>query len=118
VLIRGVVHHEIGDDAQSPRVRGVEELLEVLDRTVRGMDRVEVRDVVPVVPERRRVHRQDPQAVDAELLDVVEALGQSREVADPVAVAVLVGLDVDLVEDGVLVPVPRAARGHRQRSTR
>ena len=98
---------------------GVEELLEVLERAVRGMDREEVGDVVPVVAQRRGVHRQDPETVDAELGQVVEPLGQSGEVADAVAVAVHERLDVDLVEDGVLVPVAlHQAPRHRQRSTR
>src|SRR5439155_20469315 len=52
----------------------------------------------------------NPETVDAELGQVVEPLGQSGEVADAVAVAVHERLDVDLVEDGVLVPVARG--GH------
>jgi hypothetical protein len=41
--------------------------------------------------------RQEPDDVDAELLHVVELLGQSIEVADPVAVGIVEGLDVQLV---------------------
>jgi tetrahydromethanopterin S-methyltransferase subunit A len=118
VLVGGVVHHEVGDDAQAARVGGVEKLLEVLHRPVRRVDAVEVRDVVAVVAKRRGIHRQDPDAVDAELLDVVEPRGEPREVADAVAVAVHERLDVDLVEHRVLVPVERARPCHHQRSTR
>ena len=42
--------------------------------------------------------------VDAELLDVVELLDQAAKVADAVVVAVEERLDVQLVDDGVLVP--------------
>src|SRR5439155_2381052 len=86
-----------------------------LERAVRGMDRDEVGDVVPVVAQRRGVHRQDPETVDAEPGQVVEPLGQSGEVADAVAVAVHERLDVDLVEDGVLVPVARSGHGSEGR---
>ena len=109
VRVGGVVHHEVGDDAQAAVVGGVEELLEVLHAAVRGVDAVEVGDVVAVVAQGRRVHGQDPQAVDAEVPHVVQALGQPGEVSDAVPVRVAERLDVDLVEDGVLVPVV----GHR-----
>jgi hypothetical protein len=44
--------------------------------------------------------------------DVVQALAESFEVADPVAGRVLEGLDVQFVENGILVPQRvRAQRG-------
>jgi hypothetical protein len=63
-----------------------------------------VGDVVPVVAQWARVVGEEPDDVDAELLHVVELLDQPVEVADAVAVGVAEGLDVQLVEDGVLVP--------------
>ena len=78
--------------------------LEVLDRPVVGMDREEVGDVVAAVAQRRLVHRQQPDAVDAEPLQVVELLDQPAEVAGAVVVAVEEAADVDLVEDRALEP--------------
>ena len=69
----------------SALVRGVEERAEVLDRAVRRVDLLVRRDVVAVVLERRRIERQQPDRVGAELLDVVELLDQSAEVAEAVA---------------------------------
>ena len=86
------------------RCASVDELAEVLERAVVGMDVGVVGDVVAVVAQRRRIERQQPERVDAQLLDVVEALRQSGEVADAVAVRVVERLDVHLVDDGVLVP--------------
>ena len=82
----------------------VDELPEVVDGPVVGMDREEVGDVVAAVAQRRRVHRQEPQAVDAEPLQVVELLDQPAEVAEAVVVPVEEAADVDLVEDGALEP--------------
>jgi hypothetical protein len=45
-----------------------------------------------------------PERGDTEVLDVIELLDQSAKVTDPVVVAVVEGLDVQLVDDGVLVP--------------
>ena len=101
---RRVVHDEVGDHAHAALVRLLDELLEVVDRPVVGMDREEVGDVVAAVPQRRLVHRQQPDAVDAEPLQVVELVDQPAEVAAAVVVAVEEAADVDLVEDRVLEP--------------
>ncbi len=101
---RRVVHDEVGDHAHPALVRLLDELAEVVDRPVVGMDREEVRDVVAAVAERRLVHRQQPEAVDAEPLEVVELVDQAAEVARAVVVPVEEAADVDLVEDGALEP--------------
>src|SRR5437868_11287012 len=85
-------------------MRLIDELAEVVDRSVVGVNREEVRDVVAAVPKRGDVHRQQPDAVDAEPLQEVELVDQPAEVARPVVVAVEEPADVDLVEDGALEP--------------
>ena len=104
MLVGGVVDDQLGDDADAARVRLVDEALEVVQRAVARMDVLVVGDVVAVVAQRRRIERQQPERVDAELLEVVELLRQAGEVADAVVVAVEEGADVHLVDDGVLVP--------------
>ena len=104
VVARGVVHDEVGDHADAALVRRLDERVEVVDRAVVGVDRVEVGDVVATVPERRGVHRQEPDAVDAEPLEVVELVGQAAEITFAVVVAVREAADVDLVEARALEP--------------
>ena len=99
-----MVHDEVGDHADAALVGGLDERADVVDRPVVGVDVVEVGDVVAAVAQRRRVHRQQPDAVDAEPLQVVELLGQAAEVARAVAVAVEEAAQVDLVEDRGLEP--------------
>jgi hypothetical protein len=99
-----VVHHQIGDDTDAALVGGGDEALEVLDGAVVGVDRVEVGDVVAAVAQRRGVHGQQPDAVDAQPGEVVELLGQPEEVARAVVVAVEEPAQMDLVEDGALEP--------------
>src|SRR5262249_9489670 len=41
---------------------------------------------------------------DAQVLEVIQSVNQAAQVADPVAIAVAKGADVDLVNDCVLVP--------------
>ena len=105
VLVGGMVDDEFGDDAQAAAVGFRDESLEIPHRSVARIDRAVVGDVVAVVAQRRGVERQHPDGGDAEVLDMVEALHEAGEVADAVVVGILEGLDVELVDDGVLVPV-------------
>ncbi len=115
VLVRGVVDDQLGDDAQLQPVRLLEHLAEVVERAVLRVDLVVVGDVVAVVLERRGVERHQPDRVDAEVLDVAELGGEALEVADAVVVGIEEGLDVELVDDRIHVPVRLVARQHERR---
>jgi hypothetical protein len=104
VLPRGVVHHQVGDDLEAAVAGGAHELDEVAERAETGIDAIVVDDVVTVVAARRGIEGHEPQAGDAEVGQIVDALGQTVEVAAAVAVAIEEGLDVEAVEDGVLPP--------------
>jgi hypothetical protein len=99
-----VVHHEVGDHADATLVGLLDEVAHVLDDAVVRVDLEIVGDVVAAVAQRRLVEGQQPDAVDAEPLQVVELLRQPAEVARAVAVAVEEAADVDLVEDRRLEP--------------
>jgi hypothetical protein len=100
-----MVHDEVGDDPDAPLVGRVDEGLEVLHGPVVRVDGQEVGDVVAAVAHRRRVHRQQPENVDTEPLEVVELLDEAADVAVAVPVGVVEAADVHLVEDGGLEPV-------------
>ena len=104
MLVGGVVDHQLGDHADAALVRCVDEALHVVQRAVVGMHAAVVGDVVAVIQQRRGIERQQPDRADAELGDVVELGQQAGEVADAVVVGVEERLDVQLVDDGVLVP--------------
>ncbi len=118
MLVRGVVDDELGDDAQAPLMRRRHESAKVLHRPVGGIDVAVIGDVVPVVAQGRRVERHQPDRRHAEVADIVELLGQALEVADPVIRRVEERLDVDLVDDGVTVPLRIAAIDHRVAASR
>ena len=69
-----------------------------------GQHRGVVGNVVAIVTERRRIERQQPKSVYAEVLQVVELLGQPLEVANTIAIAIKKGFDMQLVDDCILVP--------------
>ncbi len=112
MLVGGVVDDQLDQHLHAALVRRVEERAEVVQGAVARVDADVVGDVVAVVAQRRGEERQQPEAGDAQVLQVVELLDQPAKVADAVVVGVVEGADVDLVDDRVLVPqrIERAAR--------
>ena len=104
VLVGGVVDDVVHDDANVALLRFGDEGVEVRHAAVEGIDRRVVRDVVAVVDARRGIHRRDPDGVDAEIVEVVEARGDALDVADAVAIGVLKAARIKLVDDGVTPP--------------
>ena len=104
MLVGGVIDHQLGDDAQLAPLGFLHEAAEVLHRAEVGIDVAIVGDVVAVVAPGRGIERQQPERGDAEVLQIVEPLGQAGEIADAVVVAVGERLDVQLIDDRVLEP--------------
>ena len=78
--------------------------LKVVQRPVAGIHIQIVRDIVAVVAQRRGKERQQPQARDAQILQIIQLLHQPGKVADAVVVAVHECADVQFVDDRVLEP--------------
>jgi len=93
---------------QPTLVRLPDEGLEIPEGAVVGVHSLVVGDIVATVLERGWIVREEPDRRDAQVLEVVELLRQSGEIADPVAVAVVERTDVQLVDDRV--PVPERCR--------
>ena len=104
MLIGRVIDDELGDDPDLAPVRFLDEAIEVVQRSVGGVNVLVVGDVVAVVLERRRIEGQQPQRIDAEPLEIRELAGQARKVTDAVGRAVDKRPHMRLVDDRVLVP--------------
>ncbi len=104
MLVGGVIQHQLGNHAQPAPVGLAQKTLKVFQRAVRGMDVGVIGDVVAVVAQRRGAEGQEPNGGYAEVLQVIELLGQAAEIADAVGDAVEEGAHVHFVNDGVFVP--------------
>ena len=94
--VAGVVDHQVHDHLDAALVRLGQQVLEVGHAAVLRVDAVVIGDVVAVVAG-RGVDRHQPDAADAERLQVVELGGDAVEVADAVAVGVVPAAHEDLV---------------------
>ena len=104
MLIGGVVEDQVHHHPHAHGVGLSHQLTHVVDGAVGGEDGVVVPDVVAAVAQGEVVEGQQPETVDTQPAQVLEALDQAREVADPVVVAVGEAAHQHLVEDGALEP--------------
>ena len=104
MLVGGVVDDQFGDDAQAPPFGLVHEAAEVPHVAELRVDVAVIGNVVAVIAPGAGIEWQKPQRRDAEIAQIVEPLGQPREIADAVVVGVLERFDVELVDDGILEP--------------
>jgi hypothetical protein len=104
VLVGSVIEDHVEDDSDVVLAAFGDEVVHVREGAVLWVDGLVIGDVVAEVNLRRGVHGSDPYSVHAEVLKVVEARGDAVEIADTVAVGILVGTRIDLVHDGVLPP--------------
>ena len=111
MLVRGVIDDEFGNDPQVAPVRLADKSFEIVHPPIGRVDVFVIGDVITVVAQWRRVKRQQPQCSDAEVLQIIELAAQPLKVADAVVVAVKEGFDMQLIDDGVLVP--QRVRGRR-----
>ena len=74
------------------------------------VDAIEVGNVVAIVAVGGWIEGLEPHARDAKALQVVQPPHQALEIAYAIAIRVLVLLDVEAVDDGVLVP--KVIEGH------
>src|ERR1700735_2107560 len=68
------------------------------------MNRDVICDVVTVVSQWRGIKREKPDSGNSKILQIVESLGEPREVADAVGIAVAERADVELINYRIFVP--------------
>ena len=98
MLVRHVVDHQVHHRRYPALVHGGEQRVEILERPEHRIDVLVVAVVVAVVVLRR--DRRQPEDVDAEFGEVVEAREDAAEIPDSVAVRVGEAARIDLLRDG------------------
>jgi len=104
-MLAGCVIQDHVDDEPDPAfARLFDELFRVFHRSEIGVDRLVIRNVVPVIVIGRRIKRADPDRAAAEFLHVIEFFDDPGEIANAVAVRVTETPRVDLINDAVFPP--------------
>ena len=114
VLVGGVVGHKVEQHLHVAGVCAVQQLREVIDRAEDGFNAGVVGHVVAEIVHGRGVDGREPEGVDVNALEVIEALDNALQIADAIAGAILKRARVDLVNDGLLPPAQCARCVHAQ----
>ena len=104
MLIRGVIRHPIEHHLETAGVSLPHEGVKVRQRAEHGVDGAIIGDVIAEIGHWRGVDRRDPDRIGAEPVQVIEPAGDTRQVADAIAVAIHERARVDLVDDAALPP--------------
>ena len=104
MLIAGVIHHQFDHHLQAAMMSSVEERLEIAQRSIRGVDIGVVGDVVSIVAQWRWEERQEPDAGDPQVLQIIETRQQSREITDAVVIRIRKRANMELIDNRILVP--------------
>ena len=110
-MIARMVRHDVEHYPDTESMGLVDHRRRIGERAEHRLDVAIVGDVVAGVGLRRRVPRVDPDGIDAESGQYGEPGTNAVHVAEPVAVLVGEGPDVDLIGDGVAPPRRRAGVG-------
>ena len=78
MLIGSVVGHEINDQTHTALVQRLDQTIEILERAKARIYRAEIRNVVTEIEHGRWVERSEPNRVNAEPAEIIEALHQAR----------------------------------------
>ena len=113
MLVTGVVDHQIHQHLHATRMSAVQHLTECLHAAEFRRNVHIVRDIIAAVSAGGRVDGGEPDAVHTQLLQIIQLLIDTQQVAHAVAIAVLERTGPDLVEYLVLVP---ASSFHNYRS--
>ena len=106
MLAGAVVQHQIQDDGNAPLFRFGNQGVHVLHGAEDGVNGAVIGDVVAVVHLGRGAHRGHPDAVDAQLLQIVQPGDDAPQIAGTAAGGILKALGVNLIEHRRLPPAP------------
>ena len=106
VLIGAMVQHQIHDDGNISFPSLADQLLHILHRAEHGVDGAVVGHIVAVVHLGRSANRTQPNAVNAQLLQIIQMRDDALQVTHTAAGGILKAFGVDLIEDSRLPPAP------------
>jgi hypothetical protein len=100
--VRGVLGNEVEDQLETVAVRPREQSVKIRHAAEDGSDSGVIADVVAEVRHRGGKDRRDPQRVDTELGQIRKPADDVWQITHAIAIAILNGARIDLIDDGCL----------------
>src|SRR5215475_5991520 len=104
MTIRSVIGDEIKNDFQPPLMRCGYQVVKFVQRSEQSIDVAIIADIIAAVGHGRGIDRGNPERINAEPFKIAKTLLYSSEVTDSIAICILEGPWIDLIDDAVLPP--------------
>ncbi len=104
MLIRAVVEHQIDNHPQPLVVSQRDKALEIIQVPIIGMNAIKIGNIIAIIPQRRWIHGQQPDAGDPQLFQMIEPGGYSAKISNSVTIAIGKGPQIEFVKDSVFIP--------------
>src|SRR3954452_14145468 len=104
MLVGRVVRHEVEDHAQPAPMHFVEQAIELLHRSEDRMNSAIIRYVIAEVRHGRGINWRDPDRIDTQIHQVIDAAANAIQIADSIPVAVLKRPRIDFINYCILPP--------------
>ena len=104
VLVGSMVDDQIHHDFQTALMRLGKQFIHIVKRAEHRIYALVIRDIVAVVILRGLVDRAQPQHINAQVGEIIQAAGDALDIAEAIAIGVLEATRVNLVHHGVRPP--------------
>src|SRR4029077_2679150 len=104
MLIACVIEHQLGNNPQARIVSRVQKLFKILQRAVRRINRIVIRNIISIIPQRRRIKGQKPDRRYAQIFQVVQLTEKPLKIANTIMVRVTERLDMKLIDNCLFEP--------------
>jgi hypothetical protein len=105
MLIGAVIGYKVEDDFNVSVMRFTNQAVHIGQSTEQGVNVFIITDIITKIGHRRRITGGNPNGVDPQPGQVVQSFNDAGQVANTVAVAVLVAAGINLVNNGLLPPI-------------
>ena len=102
--VGGMIGHQIEDQLQAGAMDRRHQRIEIRHRAEQRIDAAVIRNVVAKVGHRRGKDRRQPDRIDSKRAQIRQPFDDPADIADAVAVGILIGAWIDLIKDAVSPP--------------
>jgi len=115
VLIGGVIQHQVKDDADAAAVCLRQQAVKILQGAHTGIHRIVIGYIVPIIPVRSGVEGGQPKGIHPQVLQVIEMMENTLQIAQSISVGISEGAGVEVVNHAVPPPGPVCCHGKSSR---
>ena len=105
MLVGAVIDDQIHDDVHIPFPGFLQQSVHVLHGAEPGIDIVIIRNIISLIRQRGTVDGGEPENVDAQIFEVIQAADDTGQIPDAVSVGIAEALGVNLISDFIVPPL-------------